>query len=202
MIDNYKDFKEFLSSLEHKPKLLLHACCGPCSTHTIALLDKYFDITVYYDNSNIDTLDEFDKRLEELKKVIAQFYDAKLAVGEYLPDTYYNAVEGLENLGEFSNRCYKCMELRMKNTYQYAVQHDFDYYTTTLSISPYKNSNWINEIGYRLATNSNVKFLYSNFKKEEGYKNSIKLSIELDLYRQHYCGCKFSKKELEDKNNG
>ena len=90
----------------------------------------------------------------------------------------------------------------MKNTYNYAVNNNFDFYTTTLSISPYKNSDWINEIGYRLAAIGDVKFLYSNFKKEEGYKNSIKLSIELDLYRQHYCGCKFSKIELEEKKNG
>ena len=90
----------------------------------------------------------------------------------------------------------------MKNTYNYAVNNNFDYYTTTLSISPYKNSTWINEIGYRLASDGRVMFLYSNFKKEEGYKNSIKMSIDLNLYRQHYCGCIFSKKELEDKNNG
>ena len=202
MINNYKDFKEYLLSLDSRPKLLLHACCGPCSTHTIALLNQYFDITVYYDNSNIDTLEEFNKRLEELKKVIEQFDDVKLIVSKYLPDTFYEVVNGLENLGEFSNRCYKCMELRMKNTHLYAEDNGFDFYTTTLSISPYKNSDWINEIGYRLALNGNVKFLYSNFKKEEGYKNSIKMSIDLNLYRQHYCGCIFSKKELKEKQNG
>lgn len=202
MINNYKDFKEYLLSLESRPKLLLHACCGPCSTHTIALLNQYFDITVYYDNSNIDTLEEFNKRLEELKKVIEQFDDVKLVISEYKPDTFYEVVKGLENLGEFSNRCYKCMELRMKNTYNYAVKNNFDFYTTTLSISPYKNSDWINEIGYRLAESGNVEFLYSNFKKEEGYKNSIKMSIDLNLYRQHYCGCIFSNNELKEKQNG
>ena len=202
MINNYKDFKEYLLSLESRPKLLLHACCGPCSTHTINLLNKYFDITVFYDNSNIDTLDEFNKRLEELRKVISQFDNVKLIVGEYNPKSYYDVVKGLEQLGEFSKRCYKCMELRMKNTYNYATENGFDFYTTTLSISPYKNSEWINEIGYRLAENGQVKFLYSNFKKEEGYKNSIKMSIDLDLYRQHYCGCIFSKNELKEKKNG
>ena len=202
MINNYKDFKEYLLSLDSRPKLLLHACCGPCSTHTIAFLNKYFDITVYFDNSNIDTIDEFNKRLEELKKVIEQFDDVKLVISEYKPDSFYEVVKGLENLGEFSNRCYKCMELRMKNTYLYAEDNGFDFYTTTLSISPYKNSDWINEIGYRLAEGGQVKFLYSNFKKEEGYKNSIKMSIDLNLYRQHYCGCIFSKKELGDKING
>ena len=202
MINNYKDFKEYLLSLESRPKLLLHACCGPCSTHTINLLNKYFDITVFYDNSNIDTLDEFNKRLEELRKVISQFDNVKLIVAEYNPKSYYDVVKGLEQLGEFSKRCYKCMELRMKNTYNYATENGFDFYTTTLSISPYKNSEWINEIGYRLAENGQVKFLYSNFKKEEGYKNSIKMSIDLDLYRQHYCGCIFSKNELKEKKNG
>lgn len=202
MINNYKEFKELLLSFDSKPKLLLHACCGPCSTHTIKLLAQYFDITVYYDNSNIDTLEEFNKRLEELKKVVANFNDVKLLVSEYVPNTFYEAIKGDEYLGEFSNRCYKCMKLRMANTYKYAVENNFDYYTTTLSISPYKSSKWINEIGYNLAQDNNVKFLYSDFKKEEGYKNSIKISTELNLYRQHYCGCIFSKKELEEKNNG
>lgn len=202
MILNYKEFKEFLTKLDDKPKLLLHACCGPCSTHTIKLLNDYFDVTVFYDNSNIDTVLEFNKRLEELKKVINQFKDVKLVVNDYLPDTYYEAVKGDESLGEFSSRCYKCMELRMKNTYKYALENNFDYYTTTLSISPYKNSKWINEIGYRLATTEQVKYLYSDFKKEEGYKNSIKISMELNLYRQHYCGCIFSKNELKEKDNG
>ena len=128
MINNYKDFKEYLLSLESRPKLLLHACCGPCSTHTINLLNKYFDITVFYDNSNIDTLDEFNKRLEELRKVISQFDNVKLIVGEYNPKSYYDVVKGLEQLGEFSKRCYKCMELRMKNTYNYATENGFDFF--------------------------------------------------------------------------
>lgn len=202
MISSYKEFKEYISKLTFKPKLLLHACCGPCSTHTIKLLHDYFDLTVFYDNSNIDTLLEFNKRLEELKKVIDQFEDVKLVVGNYLPNTFYEAVNGDEHLGEFSSRCYKCMKLRIKNTYQYAKENSFDYYTTTLSISPYKNSKWINEIGYNLAKDGGVGYLYSDFKKEEGYKNSIKISNELNLYRQHYCGCIFSKKELLEKENG
>ena len=202
MINSYKEFKDFLIGLESRPKLLLHACCGPCSTHTIALLNSHFDITVYYDNSNIDTQDEFNKRLDELKKVIDNFENVKLVVEDYLPDTYYDAIKGDEYLGEFSSRCYKCMALRMTNTYNYAEENGFDFYTTTLSISPYKNSDWINEIGYRLASSGTPQFLYSNFKKEEGYKNSIKMSVELNLYRQHYCGCIYSKKELEDKQNG
>ena len=201
MITNYKEFKDFLTKLEDKPKLLLHAFCGPCSTHTIKLLNDYFDVTVFYDNPNIDTILEFNKRLEELKKVVSQFTDVKLIVNDYLPNTYYEAIKGDEALGEFSSRCYKCIKLRMKNTYEYALENNFDYYTTTLSISPYKNSKWINEIGNSL-TNDGVKYLYSDFKKEEGYKNSIKMSLDLNLYRQHYCGCIFSKNELKEKDNG
>lgn len=202
MLNSYKEFKNFLETLNDRPTLLLHACCGPCSTHTIALLNNYFDITVYYDNSNIDTLEEFNKRLEELKKVIDNFDNVKLIVAPYIPASFYETVKGDEALGEFSSRCYKCMKLRMKNTYNYALENNFDYYTTTLSISPYKSSKWINEIGYELASSGNVKYLYSDFKKEEGYKNSIKMSIDLNLYRQHYCGCVFSKKELKEKENG
>ena len=202
MITSYKEFKDFLKTVNNRPKLLLHACCGPCSTHTIKLLNEYFDVTVFYDNSNIDTKEEFDKRLVELKKVVDSFTDVKLIVNNYEPNTYYEAVKGDETKGEFSSRCYKCMALRMTNTYNYADEFGFDYYTTTLSISPYKNSNWINEIGYRLAQTGSPIFLYSNFKKEEGYKNSIKMSNELNLYRQHYCGCVYSKKELEEKIDG
>lgn len=201
-MNNYKEFKEFIEKLQTKPKLLLHACCGPCSTHTIALLNKFFDLTVFYDNSNIDTLEEFNKRLEELRKVVHHFQNVKLIVNDYKPESFYHAIKGDENLGEFSSRCYKCMLLRMKNTYNYALENGFEFYTTTLSISPYKKSEWINEIGYRLANTGYTKFLYSNFKKEEGYKNSIKMSMDLNLYRQHYCGCIYSKKEAEVKSNG
>lgn len=203
MIKSYKEFKTYLKTLEGKPKLLLHACCGPCSTHTLALLNNYFDITVYFDNSNIDTEIEFDKRYNELEKVVSQFENIKLVKPAYLPKTYYDAVKGHEHDGEFSKRCYLCMKLRMENSYKFAKDNGFDLFTTTLSISPYKNSDWINEIGYELVKNDDgVQFLYSNFKKEEGYKNSIKISIELNLYRQHYCGCVFSKQELKEKING
>lgn len=203
MINNYKEFKEYLSSLSNKPTLLLHACCGPCSTHTLTLLDKYFDITVYFDNSNIDSLDEFEKRYEELKKVVNTFENIKLIKSKYIPKDFYDYIKGHEHDGEFSKRCYLCMKLRMTNSFNYAKENNFDLFTTTLSISPYKNSNWINEIGYELAKDSNyTKFLYSNFKKEEGYKNSIKMSIDLNLYRQHYCGCIFSRQELKEKING
>ena len=202
MIKSYKEFKNYLNNLTDKPKLLIHACCGPCSTHTLALLDKYFDITVHFDNSNIDTLEEFEKRYIELEKVVNQFETIKLVKPDYLPLSFYSTVKGYEHDGEFSKRCYLCMKLRITNSYNYAKANGFDLFTTTLSISPYKNSDWINEIGYSLEENDGPKFLYSNFKKEEGYKNSIKMSVDLNLYRQHYCGCIFSKLELKEKTNG
>ena len=162
-----------------------------------------FIITVFYDNSNIDTLDEFEKRYAELTKVVSEFDNIKLVKNNYEPKSYYEAIKGHERDGEFSKRCYLCMKLRMENSFKYALENGFDLFTTTLSISPYKNSDWINEIGYSLVQDSTrTKFLYSNFKKEEGYKNSIKMSIDLNLYRQHYCGCVFSKNELKEKVNG
>ena len=147
MLKNYKEFKKYLETLEKKPKLLVHACCGPCSTHTLKVLKPYFDITVFYDNSNIDTLDEFIKRKEELEKVIKNNQDFKLVVNEYKPEEYYNAVKGLEHLGEFSLRCEACIRYRLENTAIYAKENGYDFFTTTLSISPYKNSNIISQIG-------------------------------------------------------
>lgn len=202
MINNYNEFKEYLKKLDTKPKLLLHACCGPCSTHTLKVLEKYFDITIYFDNSNMDTEEEFLKRLAAQKTVIESFKDIKLVVGKYLPETFYDAIKGDEHLGEFSSRCTKCMNLRLENTAIYAKESGYDLFSTTLSISPYKNSNIINELGYHLADKYQIEYLYSNFKKEEGYKNSIKISKELNLYRQDYCGCIYSKKEHEAKIDG
>ena len=203
MINNYKDLKKYLETLTDRPKLLVHACCGPCSTHTLLFLNKYFDITVFFDNSNIDTKEEFDKRFNELVKVVNQFDNIKLVSNTYEPKSFYDAIKGHERDGEFSQRCYNCMKLRLENSFKYAKENNFEYFTTTLSISPYKSSKWINEIGFNLAENSDyTKFLYSDFKKDEGYKNSIKLSNELNLYRQHYCGCVYSKNELKEKVNG
>ena len=203
MISNYQEFKKYLESLSTKPSLLLHACCGPCSTHTLNLLNQFFNITVYYDNSNIDTIDEFEKRFLELEKVVTQFKDIILVKSAYNPQSFFEIIKGYEDAGEFSKRCYLCMKLRMENSFKYALENDFDLFTTTLSISPYKSSRWINEIGYELVKDSTTtKFLYSDFKKEEGYKNSIKMSLDLNLYRQHYCGCVFSKNEMKAKTNG
>ena len=195
MITNYNDFKKFLSSLDYRPSLLLHACCAPCSSYSLIFLKKYFDITIYYSNDNIYPESEFNKRLDEINKFVKNFDGIKVINDGYNEDDYNNAVMGLEDLGEKSKRCYNCYKLRLKKTAIKAKELGFDYFSTTLSISPYKIERWINEIGYDLEKEYNVKYLYSNLKKEEGYKKSIELSKEYGLYRQDYCGCKYSLKE-------
>ena len=199
MLTNYKDFLKFLTSLENKPKLLLHACCAPCSSHTLKVLAPYFDITIFYSNDNMDTNLEYEKRANEFNKFNLDNYGIKFIVDKYEPSLYYEAIKGKENLGEHSIRCYNCYLERMEKTAMYAKENGYDYFSTTLSISPYKNSLWLNEIGYELEKKYNIKYLYSNFKKEEGYKDSIILAKKYNLYRQDYCGCIFSKKERDAK---
>jgi len=196
MIEDYKAFKKFIESLVYKPRLLLHSCCAPCSSHTLILLNKYFDVTIYFSNDNIYPEDEYFIRLEEVKRFINELGINSIVLDDgYNAKDFYSAIKGLENLGEKSERCYSCYKLRLEKTAKRAKQDGFDFFTTTLSISPHKNDKWINEIGYELENKYNIKYLYSNFKKEEGYINSIKLSNEYGLYRQDYCGCVFSLEE-------
>lgn len=187
MITNYKEFEKFLENTKEKKKLLIHACCGPCSTSVLELLNKYFLIDVLYYNPNIYPEEEYKKRLNELKKVsknvISLSYDSNL---------FTDLVKGLETEKEGGLRCYKCIEARLRKTATYAKENGYDFFTTTLSVSPHKNSKMINEIGYKLEKEYNIKYLYSDFKKKEGYKRSITLSKDLNLYRQTYCGCKYS----------
>lgn len=193
MINNYKEFLKFLDSLDNRPKLLLHSCCAPCSTHTIKLLEQYFDITIFYTNDNIYPKEEFELRsLEQINFAHEINSNIKVIVDSYNKDNFDDAVRGYENLGERSERCYHCYNFRLEKTAIYAKENNFDYFTTTLSISPYKNSDWINKIGFELEEKYGIKFLYSNFKKDEGYKDSIKMSNEYHLYRQDYCGCIYS----------
>ena len=202
MIDNYKEFLSFINSLEYKPKLLLHACCAPCSTHCLLVLKKYFDITIFFSNDNIYPKEEYDKRLDEIIKFCADFApNIKVIENGYNAQDYYNAVKGLEHLGERTNRCYECYKLRMEKSVKMAKEKGFEYFTTTLSLSPYKVSKWVNEIGYALEEKYGVKYLYSDFKKENGYQDSIKISEEYCLYRQNYCGCEFSMKERMEAND-
>ena len=196
MINNYKDIKKMLDNLDYNPKLLLHSCCAPCSSHVITLLSKYFDITIFYSNDNIYPFEEYNKRLnEEIKFCNEIDSNIKVLSDDYNYEDFLNAIKGKEDLGERSPRCYECYKFRLEKTIIKAKQLGFEYFTTTLSISPHKNSNWINEIGYELENKYNIKYLYSDFKKEEGYKKSIELSKEYGLYRQDYCGCVYSMKE-------
>ena len=200
MIDNYNDFKSFISKLDYRPKLLLHACCAPCSSHTLMVLKDYFDITIFYSNDNIYPKSEYDKRLDEISTFVKKISnDIDVIYDEYNESDFDNAISGLESLGEKSKRCYECYKLRLEKTAIKAKEFNYDYFTTTLSISPYKVEKWINEIGYMLEDKYQIKYLYSNFKKDDGYNDSIKLSNEYGLYRQDYCGCKYSLKERDER---
>ena len=197
-INYQKKMEEIISSLKSKPKLLLHACCAPCSSYVIECLSNYFEITIYYYNPNIYPDSEYKRRLQELKRFLNEYIsDNKVEIIEttYDPNEYYKVIKGIENLGERSLRCKKCYEFRMKKAAIYAKENNFDYFTTTLSISPYKNSAWINEIGGKLESELGIKYLYSDFKKKNGYKRSLELSKKYNLYRQDYCGCIYSKTE-------
>lgn len=194
VIDSYEKLKKMISEKRDvNPSLLLHCCCAPCSSYVLDLLKEAFDITIYYYNPNIYPENEFEIRYEEFNK-LGLF---KIVKADFYPKEFYDAIKGHELEKEGSERCFKCYNLRLEHAAVYASKNNFDYFSTALSISPYKNSNKINEIGQNLANIYNVKFLYSNFKKEEGYKKSIVLSKEFDLYRQDYCGCIFSYKEAQ-----
>ena len=198
MISNYNEFKEYIKKLDNKPKLLLHACCAPCSSHTLMILKDYFNITIFYSNDNIFPKEEYDKRLDEIINFVKKISnDINVIYDEYNNDDYNNAVKGYEHLGEKSQRCYNCYKLRLEKTAIKAKEFNYDYFSTTLSISPYKITRWINEIGYDLEKKYDIKYLFSDFKKEDGYKDSIRLSIEYNLYRQDYCGCVYS---IEERN--
>ena len=192
---NYQlKLEEIINNLDNcdtRPKLLLHACCAPCSSYCIEYLSKYFDITIYYYNPNIDTKEEFDKRVNELNKFVSSFKvdnPVKIVVETYDNSEFETAIKGREDDLEGSNRCFICYELRMDKAALYAKENNFDYFTTTLSISPYKNANKLNEIGKKLEKKYGIKYLYADFKKKNGYKRSIELSAQYNLYRQDYCG--------------
>ena len=193
MIETYKDFETFLKSLDYRPKLLLHSCCGPCSSAVLELLVKYFDIDVYYYNPNIYPETEFIKRKNEQERLLKELDpNIKFIEGNYDYNLYKDTIKGLESEREGGLRCKECIKLRMESTCIYAKEKDYDYFTTTLSVSPHKNSKMINEIGYMLEKKYNMPYIYSDFKKKDGYKRSIILSKQYDLYRQDYCGCEFS----------
>ncbi len=186
------------------PTLLLHSCCAPCSSYVLEYLSKYFKITVLYYNPNIYPDDEYFKRAEEQKCFIDKFPSENkinFIEGNFDKKRFYETVKGKEHLPEGGERCFLCYELRLREAAKYATQGNFDYFTTTLSISPLKNAQKLNEIGLKIAAQYDVKYLVSDFKKKNGYKRSTEISREYGMYRQDYCGCVFSKEERYGKNN-
>lgn len=216
--DYQKELDKILASLgtkqntaSGKPSLLLHACCGPCSSYVLEYLASIFDITIYYYNPNIHPQSEYQRRLEELKKFLTQFPQAvqnevKLTVDSYDTEDYYKATNvrsetRLQEEPEKGERCRRCYQFRMERSWNYAIQNHFDWFTTTLTISPHKDSQMINTIGRQLeekkAPDSKTRYLFSDFKKKSGFLRSTQLSQEYGLWRQDYCGCIFSKLNME-----
>lgn len=187
-------FCEQLKQIEgQKPKLLLHSCCGPCSSASLEKLQQFFDITIVFYNPNIYPKQEFDKRLAEQKKLLKKaFSDILILETEYKESEFLEKTKGLENEKEGGARCSVCFALRLEKTAQIAKQNGFDYFGTTLTISPHKNEQIINALGENISKKYGISFLYGDLKKHDGYKRSIELSKIYDIYRQHYCGCRFS----------
>lgn len=189
---------EELKKIDKPQKLLLHSCCAPCSSQVITYLSPFFDITILYYNPNISPVEEYEKRKQEQIRLIKElktpnkldFLDC-----DYDSDIYENAIKGYEDCPERGARCSICFKLRLEKTASLAKYYKYDYFCSTLSVSPYKNANLINQIGEELGKKHDIKWLYSDFKKENGYNNSIELSKKFGLYRQDYCGCIYSKRK-------
>lgn len=187
---------------EHN-RLLLHSCCAPCSSYVLVYLRKYFRITVFYYNPNISFEEEYKKRAKEQMRFIEELngntpngeYEISYVEGDFEPQRFFEAVKGLEHIKEGGERCHACFYLRLSQTAKLAKMQGFDYFTTTLTISPLKNATKLNEIGLELEREFEVRYLLSDFKKKEGYKQSTELSKQYNLYRQDYCGCVYSKME-------
>ena len=186
---------------EHKiPRLFLHSCCAPCSSYVLEYLSEYFEITVFFYNPNISLEEEYRKRVEEIKRLVREMkfaHPVHIEEGSYDPQVFYEMVKGMEKLPEGGERCFKCYRLRMEEAAKAARDGGYDYFTTTLSISPLKNAEKLNEIGGALAEEYGVAYLNSDFKKKNGYKRSVELSEQYGMYRQYYCGCVFSKRERD-----
>ncbi len=196
---NYnKLMEEQLENIKTGSTLLLHACCAPCSSAVLERLSSFFKITIIYYNPNITEEKEYLKRLEELKNFIKKIktkYPINIIDTRYDPQEFYTIAKGLEKEKERGKRCYKCYKLRLEETAKVAKEKNYDFFATTLTLSPYKKTDWINEIGNDLSSKYQTNYLYSDFKKKNGYKRSIELSKEYNLYRQDYCGCIYSKVE-------
>lgn len=194
---------ENLTKNELVPRLFLHSCCAPCSSYVLEYLCKYFSITVFYYNPNISPSEEYKKRVEEQKRLIASYnkekkgYPIEIIEGDYEPIKFFEMAKGFEDCPEGGERCFRCFDLRLRKTGELAKEGGYDYFCTTLTISPLKNAKKLNEIGFTLAQELGINWLPSDFKKREGYKRSVELSAEYELYRQDFCGCAFSKAESE-----
>ena len=175
-----------------KPRLLLHSCCAPCSSACLERIKDYFDITVFYYNPNLDSAEEFSLRANEQERLCAEL-KVKCVIVDYNADEFLSAAKGLESEREGGARCAECFNLRLSKTAVFAKENGFEYFATTLTVSPLKNAKLLNEIGEKLAEKYGVKYLPTDFKKRGGYQRSIELSREYNLYRQNYCGCAFSK---------
>lgn len=218
MLNYGKELDKIIVELGEKPvterkTLMLHSCCAPCSSYVLEYLREFFNITVFYYNPNIGEKEEYQKRVEEQKRLIKEYNSQleenhfenmhstsaagriEVIEGAYEPECFYQLVKGLEQCAEGGERCFKCYELRLEKTARMAAENKSDYFTTTLTISPLKNAQKLNEIGEGLGKKYGVSFLPSDFKKKDGYKRSIELSNLFGLYRQNYCGCVYSKRE-------
>ncbi len=202
-INYQKELDKLIASLEKEgrvPSLLLHSCCGPCSSYCIEYLSQYFNITVFYYNPNIYPDEEYYHRVKEQQKFINAFptvHPVAFIEGDYDKDSFYDIASGLEQEPEKGLRCHKCYDLRLRRTAITALEKGFDFFSTTLTISPMKDSQVLNEIGFRIAEEVGVEWLPSDFKKKEGYKRSTELSREYDMYRQDYCGCVYSYRDRQ-----
>ncbi len=201
---NYqKELDKLIKKLDEEgsvPSLLLHSCCGPCSSYCIEYLSQFFNITVFYYNPNIYPDEEYYTRVKEQERFIKEFptkHPVSFIEGDYDTKSFYEMAKGLEQEPEKGARCHKCYELRLRRTAQVAKEKGFDFFTTTLTISPMKDSQVLNEIGQRIATEEGVSWLVSDFKKKEGYKRSTELSKEYCMYRQDYCGCVYSYRDRQ-----
>ena len=197
-INYQKKLDVLLAGLGEGRRLLLHSCCAPCSSYVLEYLSRYMEITVFYYNPNISPKQEYEERVEEQKRLIAEMpciYPVHFVEGDYRPEFFYRMVKGHEEDREGGERCFICYELRLREAAELAAAGGYDYFTTTLSISPLKNAAMLNQIGGRLSEEYGVPYLYSDFKKKNGYKRSLELSAEYKLYRQNYCGCVYSRAE-------
>ncbi len=193
--------EEQIKTIKEGDSLLLHVCCAPCSSAVLERLGNFFSITCFFYNPNITDFEEYQKRLNELQKFLSRIptkYPIQLLEGKYQPEEFFKISQGLEEEKERGKRCYLCYQLRLRKTAEEASLRGFSYFATTLTLSPYKNSQFVNEIGTNLDQEYTSTYLYSDFKKKGGYQRSIELSKEYHLYRQDYCGCIYSKRTKKE----